>query len=315
MRASLINMITIEELEKTHQQVPIIEVKASSFREGRGPEFMIDDSMETFFSMPNVGDKCNCIFEGAKFITHIAIAFRKGNERQYGFRISSNDFLSSKTSEDYEVYDIMDFTGKNMEIISQGYQAGDIIGGSFSAYGIKAYTPKDAVQPKTTQFKTDFVAKTDIEGISAEPLKIQASSSLEFDPGAEKVIDEKENTAFESQGRGRVLRFTFEEKVNITAIEFVSRLPESKQQLLRVNSQDLQSLKTDETARYQFDPIITGNYVDVILNGNTVDEKNNLTSVKFFGYPSKRLDEINEKKRLEEEQKAEELKNSISQDD
>jgi hypothetical protein len=273
-------MITIEELEKTHQQVPIIEVKASNFREGRGPEFVIDDSMETFFSMPNIGDKCNCLFDGAKFITHIAIAFRKGNERQYGFRISSNDFLSNKTSEDYEVFDVMDFTGKNMEIISQGYQAGNAQAGSFSAYGIRAYTPKEAKQPKVTQFKTEFEAKTDIEGISSEPIKIQASSSLEFDPGAEKVIDGNEGSAFESQGRGRVLRFTFEEQYNITAMEFVSRLPEAKQQLIRVNSQDLQSLKPDETVRHQFDPNISGNYVDIILNGNTVDDKNNLTSVR-----------------------------------
>lgn len=310
-------MITIEELEKTHQQVPIIEVRADKFREGRGPEFLIDDSMETFFSMPDVGDKANCIFEGPKFITHIAVAFRKGNERQYGFRISSNDFLSSKASEDFEVFDVIDFTGKNMEIISQGYQSGDVIGGSFSAYGIRAYAPKEAEQPKqnVTKFKTDFEAKTDIQGISPEPIKIQSASSLEFDPGAEKAIDDKENSYFETTGRGRVLRLALEEKHNITAIEFISNHPEDRTQLLRVNSQDIQSLKKGETARYEFDPNIVGHYVDVILNGNSVDEKNNIASIKLFGYPTRMLDEIQEKKRLEEEQRQEQLKNSISQED
>lgn len=307
--------ITIEELEKTHVRVPMIQVTADKFREGRDPEYLIDDSAETFFSMPNKGDKCHCYFESDKFITHIAIAFRKGNNRQYGFRISSKDFLSSKQSEDFEVFNIEDFTGNNLEIISQGYHEGDINGGSFSAYSIRAYTPKDAIQPQTTTFKTEFVSKTDIDGISPEPVKVEKVSSLEFDPNPEGAIDDNMESSFESSGRGRVLRCEFEEVMKITAIEFASNLPGNKQQLLRINSQDMQTLKQNETARYELAPNIVGKTIDIILNGNTVDEKNNIGSIKYFGYPVRLIDEAREKQRLRDEQAEEELKGNISQED
>lgn len=316
MKGSLINMISIEELENTHIQVPIIQVKADNYREGRDPKYLIDESTETFFSMPEEGNKVYCLFEGPKYITHIAIAFRKGDKRQYGFRISSTDFLSSKQSEDFEVFDVMDFTGKTMEIISQGYHEGELKGGSFSAYAIRAYTPMAIQQPKT-QLKTQFESKVDIEGVSSEPIEIEKASSLEFDEGADKVLEKDSTSAFEVKGRGRVLRFAFKgnESYNLTAVEFVSNLPEDKQQLLRINSQDMQSLKKGETARYEFNPSATGSFVDVILNGSTLDESNSLGSIKFFGFPSKLLDEARDKQRLKDEQKEEDLKTQLSQDD
>lgn len=307
------NRVTIEELEKTHDQVPIIQVKAEKYREGRDAKYILDDNKESFFSMPDVGDKLNCYFESAKFITHVAIAFRKGNERQYSFRISSKDFMSNKQSEEFEVFDIEDFTGKNMEIISRGYHENDINGSSFSAYQIRAYTPKDAPQPKTTQFKTTLETKTDIEGISAEPINVEGVTSLEFDPNPENSIAEKES--FESTGRGRVLRHDFAEVYKITAIEFISNLPEGKQQLIRINSQDMQTLKPGETARYELEPFVVGKSIDLILNGNTVDEKNSIGGIKYYGYPLRLEDELAQKKKLEEEQKTEEIKTNISQED
>src|SRR5688572_8217306 len=309
---------TIEELEKSHEIVEIKEVRANSFREGRDPQYLIDGSTETFFSMPNVGDKCSCIFDSPKLITHIAIAFRKGDKRQYGFRISSKDFLSNKRSEDFEVFDVEDFTGDNMEIISQGYHEGDLNGGSFSAYNIVAYTPKNIEQPKTDphvkQFRTTIESKVDIDGPSPEPLTVESANSLEFDPNPDNSIGD-DSKGFESTGRGRVLRHEFAEVCNITAMEFISNLPEGKQQLIRINSQDMQSLKPGETARYELDPQLTGKSVDIILNGNTVDDKNSIASVKYYGYPTRLLNEAKDKLRLKEEQKQEELKGNISQDD
>ena len=285
-------MVTLQELEKTHNRVEISKVTAANYSEKHDPEFFKEEDTKNFVEVPNIGDKINVRFNGPEFITHIGVQFVKGEERQYSFRVSSKDFLSNK-GKDLEIFDVEDFSGNNMEIIGQGYTDGIEDKPEFAAFYIIPFTPKEV---KVKTFKTDFESKIDVKGVPKEAIVIQAASSLEQEPGAENVIDGKKESVFEVSGRGKVLRLTFEDKMNVIALEYVTRLPKEKKQLIRVYNKDSNTEAPGEVTRVDFDSAYTGNYIDIILNGNTVDDQNSIESVAVYGGPFKSKKSVQAKK-------------------
>lgn len=262
-------MQTLKELEKDCQKIDIMKVNDND----------VNNSDDIKLSAKKKGEKILLRLDRAYPVRYLAIKFKDGDKIQYGLRCHSRDFLSSK-NDGYEVFDLENFTGKTVELISKGNTADDKDkSNNLDIEDIKLLVPNEFLDKKQEANK-QLAEKAGGDLKNVKDIDIKSVVSLEADEGAENAITQ--NKEFTSNGRGRVLRFDLGAKYVISE---VSAKTKQDSQLIGLNGKTYEFSK-DKPLLINND-VFVSNAVDMILEGGSKTTKNSIHNVILRGEKSK----------------------------